>query len=320
MREFRGYKVAPFYFEFNILRIQGGIRDLETALVDDWSPVRSDAAIRRFRQLVRRSAVRSLWTRPSTWFEAMGWNYDDYFKGRFTEASKKYCDSLVDMKWRSEWPFPTSDIGTCELFIRKLLHLLRVPTAFDFEYSLAAPDDFLQLTRDYLDSLMQAFTEPGAHTVVMHNTFEPFNPTRAIRYFYDARSIIVDRDPRDVYVAQNSYVAPGTKAKPGRYRAVAVPPDIFIRRFRLWRLKASEKREDSQRVLRLRFEDLVLRYADTLAKIRTFLDENMDSHLTPMKYFNPVRSSSNIGLWHNFPDQSAISLIGKELSEFCVNP
>ena len=49
VREFAGYTVAHFQFEFNLLRIQGGIRDLETALSDDWSPIRSDAAVRRFR-------------------------------------------------------------------------------------------------------------------------------------------------------------------------------------------------------------------------------------------------------------------------------
>src|SRR5215217_1070617 len=28
-------------FEFDLIRMPGGIRDLETALVDDWSPIRS---------------------------------------------------------------------------------------------------------------------------------------------------------------------------------------------------------------------------------------------------------------------------------------
>ena len=56
-----------------------------------------------------------------------------------------------------------------------------MPSAFDIDYSLAAPDDFLERTRDYLATLMAAFAEPSDHTVVMHNSMEPFSPTRALR-------------------------------------------------------------------------------------------------------------------------------------------
>lgn len=320
MREFRGYTVAPFQFEFNLLRIQGGVRDLETALVDDWSPIRSDAAIRRFRRLARRLSARNSWKRPATWFEAVGWDYDGFFKGQFSVASERYLNALVDTTWRSEWPYPAGEISAGELFWRKLLQQLRVPSAFDFDYHLAAPSDFLERTREYLEELMSAFAEPEAHTVVMHNSFEPFNPSRALRYFHDARSIIVDRDPRDVYVAQNSYVPPGSTAKPAPYRAVAATPEIFARRFRLWRNVASGEGEDPRRVLRLRFEDLVLRYDDTLAKIRVFLGETAESHVLPRQYFKPEVSAKNIGLWQSFHDQAAITVIARELPEFCFLP
>ena len=317
MREFHGYTVAHFQFEFNLLRIQGGIRDLETALVDDWSPIRSDAAIRRFRRLASRLAARNSWSRPSTWFEAVGWNYDDYFKGQFSVATEQYLNAIVDSKWRTEWPYPAGEIGTLELFLRKLLQLLRIKSAFDFDYYLAAPEDFLEKTRRYLASLMQAFAEPGMHTVVMNNSFEPFNPSRALRYFDDARCIVVDRDPRDVFVAQNRYVSPGTNAKPAPYRAVATSTEAFVRRFRLWRKVASAASDDPQRVLRLRFEDLVLGYDEPLRRIMSFLGETPATHVRAREYFKPEQSAKNIGLWRSFPDQDAIAHIARELPEFC---
>jgi len=320
MREFRSYTVAPFQYEFNLLRIQGGIRDLESALMDDWSPIRSDAAIRRFRRIVRRFATRNSWIRPSTWLEATGWNYDDFFKGQFSAASNKYIDALVDTTYRASWPFSAFDMATPELFIRKLLKLLRINSAFDIDYDLSAPDNFLELTREYMNSLMLAFAEPAAHTVVMHNSFEPFNPSRTIRYFYEARSIIVDRDPRDMYVAQNTYVPPGTIQRPGPYRGAAVPPEIFVRRFRLCRAKILNTDEDPRRVLRLRYEDLVLRYDDTLVLILSFLAESADSHVWRGSYFKPEISARNIGLWRNFYDQRAVEYIARELPEFCFEP
>ena len=214
MREFEGYTIAPFQFEFNLLRIQGGIRDLETALVDDWSPIRSDAALRRFRKLSQRLAAKNAWARPRTWFEAVGWNYDDFFKGQFSPTVDAYVRSLVEASWRTEWPYPAGEIGALELFRRKLLQKAGVRSAFDFEYFLTAPDDFLKRTRDFLQALLTAFADPGAHTVVMHNSLEPFNPSRGLRYLEDARCIVVDRDPRDVYVSQQRYVPPGSNAKP----------------------------------------------------------------------------------------------------------
>jgi hypothetical protein len=296
MREFEGYNVAHFQFEFNLLRIQGGIRDLETALSDDWSPIRSDAAVRRFRKLARRLASKNSWTNPGSWFEAVGWNYDDFFKGRFTPATEAYVRGLVEATWRTEWPYPAGEIGALQLFHRKLLQLLKMPTAFDFDYTLAAPDDFLAQTREYMAILLEAFAEPGDHTVVMHNSCEPFNPSRALRYFADGRSIIVDRDPRDVFVAQNCYVAPGSSAKPAPYRAVATTPENFCRRFRLMRHVAMRTNEAPGKVLRIKFENLILNYEETLQLILNFIGETRVKHTFPKKYFKPEVSAKNIGI------------------------
>lgn len=319
MREFEGYNVAHFQFEFNLLRIQGGIRDLETALSDDWSPIRSDAAVRRFRKLARRLATKNSWTDPTSWFQAVGWNYDDFFNGRFTPATEAYIQGLVEATWRSEWPYPAGEIGALELFCRKLLQQLRVPSAFDFDYTLAAPDDFLSRTRDYLANLLEAFAAPGDHTVVMHNSCEPFNPSRALRYFADGRSIIVDRDPRDVFVAQNCYVPPGSNKKPAPYRAVATIPENFCRRYKMMRQVANRNTDAPGQVLRISYENLILNYEETLQRILVFLGETKKSHKHPQKYLIPEESKKNIGLWKSYLDQSAIRIISKELPEYCLN-
>lgn len=52
IREFKGYDVPYYREEFPLIRIQDGIMDLEKALIDDWSPIRSDAAIKRFIKLI----------------------------------------------------------------------------------------------------------------------------------------------------------------------------------------------------------------------------------------------------------------------------
>jgi hypothetical protein len=220
-----------------------------------------------------------------------GLDYEDSFKIQFASSTRSYSESLIDATWQTEWPYRAAEIGASELFFDKLKLKLRVPPAFGIDYSLAAPGDFLGRMRDYLATLIAPFAEPGDHTVVMHNSIEPFSPSRALRYFHDARSIIVDRDPRDVYVAQNRYVTPGSNSKPRPYRSVTTTPDIFCRRFRTMRKVAASAPDDPQRLLRVNFEDVVLGYDASLKKIMSFLGETPATHVRAREYFKPEQST-----------------------------
>jgi hypothetical protein len=195
-----------------------------------------------------------------------------------------------------------------ELFRRKLLRLLGSKSAFDVPVVLAAPDKetFMSATRSYLADLMEAFAEgTGAHTVVMHNTCEPYNPGRALRYFDNARSIIVDRDPRDNYVAQVGV------------RSVSVPPPIFVQRYRLYRDLAQRHVDPPGKVLRIQFESLVLDYERAVPRIIDHLGLHPDDHITPRRYFKPEESSRNVGIWRTYPRQDEIDYIERELSDYC---
>jgi hypothetical protein len=305
VREFRGYHVPHFAFEFNLIRIQGGIRDLETALVDDWSPVRSDAAIRRFKRLVKRLGSKNRWTDPRSWFSAVGWNYDEYYNRRFFELSDEYIAGLVTATWVTDWPYPLGELSGCELFVRKLARILGIKGAYDFEVNLAAPDRFLELTRTYLARLLSSKVSEDTTAIVMHNAFEPFNPQRSLRYFESARCIVVDRDPRDTFVDQL------------KYRPMRLPVDEFIRRYRLYRRIAARNLTESKDILRIRFEDLVLEYDHMVTRILDFLGEVGSIHATPKKYFDPTVSIKNVGMWKQYGRQGEIEKIYRELREYC---
>lgn len=312
MREFRGFHVAPFAFEFNLLRIQGGLRDLETALVDDWSPIRSSAALTRFERLVRRMGTKNRLLWPPSWLDGTGWNYDILFRGSFQPRSRRYIDALVSASWRTEWPYPMGDMSSLELLMRKVMRMALLPRAFDVPVRLSAPgrERFLSETRAYLDDLLFAYSADASsdqpvHTVVMHNSLEPFNPGRGLRYFHDARCIVVDRDPRDNYVAGLWY------------RPTRVSVEVFVERYRLYRGIAAQSGDPEQRVLRIAFEDLVLRYEDTVARIVAFLGIDSVDHIARGTYFRPQQSAKNIGIWRTYPWQEEIAVIQRELPEFC---
>ena len=205
MRELRGFHVEHFAFEFCMLRVQGGILDLEHALVEDWSPIRSDAALRRFVRLVRRVGTSNTWRDPRTWFSAIGTGYDRHYNGRFFDLSAMYVSDLVQATWTSDWPYALIDLGDIELFWRKFSSKVRLPHANGVTMYLARPSDFLGATRRYLEDLLASNIRPDVRTIVMHNAFEPFDPRRSMKFFDSVRSIVVDRDPRDNYVQMLSY-------------------------------------------------------------------------------------------------------------------
>ncbi len=305
VREFRGYHVPARVFEFVLLRIQGGILDLEDALCNDWSPIRSAAAIRRFARVVRRLGVKTRFSDPRTWFDGTGWNYDPYFNGRFLALSHAYLSRLVSASWVKDWPYHRVDLCGLELFLRHVARLLGFRRAYDVRVVLSFPDEFVAITRDYLNAVLSSNVGVDVETIVLHNAFEPFHPQRALKFFDRAKCIIVDRDPRDTYVEQLSY------------EPMAVGPADFVLRHRTYRAAASKFFQEDRRVLRVRFEELVLDYDRTVALILSHLEEDRSIHVTPRRYFDPDVSKENIGLWRQYPKQEEIEIIYQELREYC---
>jgi hypothetical protein len=308
LREFRGYNVPHFAFEFLPLRIQGGILDLEDALVNDWSPIRSDAAIRRFKRLVRRLAAKNSLRHPISLFEAVGWNYDSIYAGRFTELSDRFVQHLVAASWVTDWPYPNGELSGPELFVRKLLFRLGVRTAMDFRVHLSLPDDFVGLAREYLGAVLSSNVPPGTTTIVMHNAFEPFQPQRCLKYFDRVRCIIVDRDPRDTYVQHL------------KQRSVAIGPLEFVRRFRMFRAAARRFHVEDPAILRIQFEQLIFNYDEIVGRILHHLGEPADAHERPREHFDPAVSRRNVGAWLTYEKPEEIEYIRSELSEYCFHP
>jgi Sulfotransferase family len=314
MREIRGCAVPSSEFEFALLRCKDGILDLEHALVEDWSPVRSCEAIRCFQNLIRvYGGNGSIWARLTR----HGHHYDRAFPG-FTARSVGFVDVLVEHSWRGEWPFATYFQHRAEVIARKIAFRLRWRGAAMYPIYLAAPgaDRFMSATREYLDDVLSAAAGPEDDLVVTHNAFEPFDPTRAMRFFDDARVIIVDRDPRDVYVSAHRYV--GRHGRKGWPSTTAGNVEAFIAQYRTTRSRVKRTHDDG-RVLRVMFESLITDYEHSVTEILRFIGKTPADHLHPHRYFDPARSAAGIGSWHDFADQRSISMIEQHLPEFCVS-
>ncbi len=326
LREFEGYNVPHSNFEFNLIRINGGLLDLKNALVNNWSPIRVDSAIRAFLHLIKRVGPSAKLTQLSTLFLANGMNYDEKFKGKFTEFSLEYVNQLVNYTYQGEWPYPMITEPYTKQFIQRMLNYAKIKKKFYTKVYVAAPKNFDQITSNYLQTLFAQILAENESTVVMHNAIEPFNPTPSLDLFgQDAKVIIIQRDPRDIFASTaspgNGYI-PEYEIKShwklkGNFLNID-NIDRFIERQSLYYHQVKYSSDDN-RVLRMRYEDVVLKYEESVAQIIQFLGESNSVHTAKHTFFDPSKSKKNIGLWKGFKDQNPIRKIEMALPEYCYH-
>jgi hypothetical protein len=307
MREFKGYDVPRSSFEFSLIRVKDGIIDLEDALVSNWSPVRSDVAIKRFRRVVfdlgesygRRQVYKSL--------TLSGAKLNEMFGGKFIEISERYINSLIDDTYIGPVVYPLQDDNVCNRAHKKIVSKITNDSYLHEVIYIATGDDFIKKTREYLSELFWTRSNVDGVTHVMHNAFEPFYPKKSMNYFPGAKSIVIDRDPRDIYLNALNHKLTND-----------VPKNIvnFVNRFRMLREKV-DGRPDKD-ILRINFEDLVLNYDNSLNKIYNFLGENESSHINKKKYFNPEISQNGVGIWKGKKYKKEIDYIKENLDSYCI--
>lgn len=324
-REFEGFCVPHNNFEFNLIRIQGGLLDLKHGLVDNWSPIRADIAIRRFSNLVKRIGKKASLSKPSSLFFSNGMNYDYFFED-FTYKSERYLESLIDFMYEGDWPYPLVEQSVLKQFSQRIQSKIGIRNTFLTTVYISAPQDFEIKTKAYLDELFCSIGDFGKNQyMVLHNATEPFNPTTGLNMFNDAKAIIIQKDPRDVFVSslnpEKGFI-PEYESK----RNWVLKQNFlntgnvlnFIKRQKIFYSQVIYKFDD-HRVLRLRYEDLVLNYDESVKRILNFLDKDESIHKFQKKYFDPEKSAKNVGVWKAYEDQSIIEKIETDLSEYCYN-
>ena len=320
------FYVPSHLTEFDLIRIQGGLVDLEYNVSQAWSMFRSDAAIVRFRKLVKRMGTVASLRHPTSLWTATGHNYENYFNNQFFDITDRFLEKLVSFETKIQWSPRTVGLSYFRTFLSRVMRILRIRSQ-TFNYSFVSDCDFKKIVREYLDSLFNAANKNNRDYIVVHNAIEP-SPSLlsgCLDYFNNAKSIIVTRDPRDVYssvvFANKERFTPNYLRNRGSWKIKSDflfthDIDKFIARWK--KLHSLPIEIEDNRVLRLRFEDIVLKYDATIASVLDFINLDPKSHLNPKKYFIPEDSKSNVGLWLKNKDHPNVIKIQKELSEYCL--
>lgn len=326
LRELNNYHVPEYSFEFDFFRVPGGILDLKYNLCEDWSPIRSHDAHTRFLQRLELMGGNPKWYQLLKKMEITGNRYDARFNNKFIEEGRKFADSFLRGEYLAYWPYEFLNYN----FLYRFLKKLQLKTGFRLRarvpVKLVDSTNFDQKASEFVDNIFQEFRSPSGKTIVFNNAFEAYNPIRSLDILHHSRSIIVTRDPRDVYVSgQNAHKLKKedkklqAKENDGLNKSFLATDDLnlFIERYKLY--MKNVYRGNDPRVLVLKFEDVVCNYEQTLEKIYRFLNVTTAEHITPKKFFDPQRSIKNVGIWKSFSDQDAIAQIESRLAEYVTN-
>ena len=300
---------------FDLLRHADGVLSLENSLINNncfWE----DAAIKRFRHFV------NYLNRSNSGYRGVtGRNWQKKLSKDFLEISNDFISSLVRSEKRGELQYYNPHtVPDCKQFIfmyfnyLKRFYLFRMfLRLFDKDKLIGnssvillnnmSREDFISHAAIYLENVFKLLQDYKTITV-MHPLMISGDIEHQLRYLGNAKVVISNRDPRDVYVDVSK-------------KKIEYIPWENLDDFIFWYKKMhSNYPIERDNILNINYEDLAINYEDTSSKIIDFLEINEFKRNTKT-IFNPEISRKNVGIFKSFHNQSAIKYIEKELSEFC---
>jgi hypothetical protein len=310
--------------EFTFAHETDGIADLESSFIEGHR-LKTDLAVKRFLKLAHTLALSE--------------QYSFSFRGKFEYYAKEYIKTIVKCKWNGGWH--RSD----ETEKYSLLTKFRVRLAARFywyylqskPYELFEPDgwypqytplsdeyysnflspeehlDFLKKTRLFTDNLINEENTSNAYRYILLDQAIPsISFSRYIKYFSFPKLIIVDRDPRDLYVM--------AKAIWGSGYIPTQSVEQFIDWYSATRFSRDRELADNNDVLFVTFESLIYEYDTSLRKIANYIGMTERDHSLKLQRFNPELSIKNTQVFLYYPQLSNdIKKIECKLEKFCYN-
>lgn len=308
LREFDDIKFAPRDVECRFLQDPDGIADLEYNLIDNWHRLNSGFAIKRYEKFVK----------------YYNHTYSLIFGDKWKKYSEEYIKKLIEFDYDGYWHcdvrllnFYKTFIYYCRRAISKITpRKYRKTTDYNYfpneksYHTKLTREEFYKITSEYCERLCTALGKNTSEYVILDQFVSTTNVKRYINYVNDLKVIIVDRDPRDLYVQLM------------RDRGHVLPTEVkkFIEVYRDARTTVNEEIKNKE-VLKIQFEDLIYKYDETTKKICDFLRLDDEKHKNKKKYFDPTISIKNTQIFNKDNAikekyKKEIMIIEKELKEY----
>lgn len=306
MREFDGLQVFDD-FEFSFTYRVDGIEDLEYHVMKKYAKsISGDAAIKRF--LYASNYIKTpLINKPT--------DAKEYLK-----IVNKYISSITQTKFKGMESIDIAsgnvikniiNLGMKKIILPKLYEKRVGRPTFGWPnrdiFVSIEPENFYEASKEFIRDILKAMGADLTKPIVLDQPFEGNAPWNSFKFFDNPKAIIVDRDPRDLYLeAKHTLIAEGRFIPRQDVQS-------FCEYYR--RIRTGQSKENTNEILLLKFEDLMYKYDECIDKIVDFCD--LGEHVRKKKYFNPTRSVNNTQLIRRYPEErEAIHYIENELTEY----
>lgn len=296
-------------YEYRLIQDPDGISDLEYNIVENNHRHNSSYAIKRFKKFIS---------------SLTGFGYAEGYKifgNALTDLTNEYINGITELEVFNWWHRDRLDKGRLYSYVDRIYSLMHRLSDLKSEkrysmlknrekayYTDISEHEFLIRTRRYLDQLFAVANRKNKPFMMVDQLVPPTNIGRYTRYFNDIRVIVVDRDPRDLYLLEKYVWGWGI-----------IPTDSvedFVKWFKITRNPRYQVTDD-QNVLRVRFEDMVYKYDETRERIIEFVGIPIESKANKRTLFNPEVSVKNTNLSVRYPEEETnIKYIEKELNGY----
>lgn len=308
-KEYNDFSQCPYDdVEFMMPYYPDGLESLEFNLFEKTSRfMSSDVSIYRFEKFMNQYARASRVVDLST-------------HGKLPEITDRFLRKIVDISWEGSWLFDFYQEQETNFgwFRSRTLRTIRrlfekcgidIPIQKKRNMRIATDKDiFYSAAKEFVNEIINEMHPIKHERVVLNQPFAANCPTKSFVFFDDPKAIIVDRDPRDVYILSKNTV---------KSRSEWIPTDdveTFIKYYRYMHNHLAEDSKNSD-VMILHFEDLIFNTNLVISDIEKMIgplgNKNGEHH------FRPEDSINNTQLFKKYRKYSDdIVLIEKELKEY----
>lgn len=312
--EVEGYSARHGSYEYVFMHCPNGIFDLEDKLLYGNNCTRSDEALHSFYY-----CMEELYSERTWWFA----DYKHKINNDFMKYCNEYMEDLIDKKMPDNFWYYQERIpgpNRFERLINKIYYKLfrkknseRKLLYKGMWLSFPNENEFYEKTKIFLNKIFIAMGIEHQN-LILDQLLLSHNVYRVNNYFDEnCKVIVVDRDPRDVYIL-NKYF--------WKQLNTPVPFPYDVESFCLYyeKMRKSEKIVPNDMVLRIHFEDLVYHYYDTKKIIFEFIGINDCDHKKQFTRLVPEKSMLNTQLYNRncrYVDEA--KYIEKHLKEYIYN-
>ena len=323
LRSFSNTWAPASSFEFDFFRINGGMIDFLEIISKDNSSIKTDMAFKRLKSNCIKMGINPKIIDLRGHFISTGHRYDRLFSGNFTKITNEFLDDLVERKIKAYWPFDRLEKSYISNFFIKFFSRIGF-SSLDHSFIHQLNKDELDKKFDkYIQDLFSCLGDRKYGVYVMNNFFDPYHINDFVKWFRGVKSIVVIRDPRDIYVSGLSGAQINKKNKKllpqendGKEKSFLGTNDLdfFINRYKKNMESIDRGFPNSQLIIR--FEDLIYDHKNTKKRILDFLEMDLGHEDSQESKFNPKLSMKNTFIWKKYDGADEIDRIKLDLKDY----